>query len=237
MEEAINCINYLLEEHSDTSSYDGNSSSDEQNGDTSDIEDCANFLQNENIANVIQQAANCTCLGRHLEGIKGEASFLQSANDLIHLKNALCLLSNVESGTQYSGRDLDAFLHLNNLQRIKIPGDGNCFFVSLATMIQQQLEKGTLNAAAKTHLENLGSIKDANIDIKQMATALRQTIVNEWLANPSSYEPFLTSGQDYKSEASAFLQDGYTLHQSLEILCLYLPPMHYASQLWSSQQC
>ena len=42
-----------------------------------------------------------------------------------------------------------------------------------------------------------------------MATALRQTIVNEWLANPSSYEPFLTSGQDYKSEASAFLQDGY----------------------------
>lgn len=42
-----------------------------------------------------------------------------------------------------------------------------------------------------------------------MATALRQTIVNEWLANPSSYEPFLTSGQDYKSEANAFLQDGY----------------------------
>ena len=91
------------------------------------------------------------------------------------------------------------------MQRIKIPDDGNCFFVSLATMIQQQLEKGTLNAAAKTHLENLGLIQDVNIDIKQMATALTQTIVNEWLANSSSYEAFLTSGQDYKSEASAFL--------------------------------
>ena len=119
------------------------------------------------------------------------------------------MLSTIESNTQYCGRDLDAFLHLNNLQRIKIPGDGNCFFVSLATMIQQQLAKGSLNPEEKTHMENLGLIKDANTDIKQMATALRQTIVNKWLANPSSYEPFLTSGQDYKSEANAFLQDGY----------------------------
>jgi len=119
------------------------------------------------------------------------------------------MLSTVESNTQYCGRDLDAFLHLNNLQRIKIPGDGNCFFVSLAAMIQQQLAKGSLNPEEKTHMENLGLIKDANTDIKQMATALRQTIVNKWLANPSSYEPFLTSGQDYKSEANAFLQDGY----------------------------
>ena len=61
MEEAINSINYLLEEHSDTSSDDGNSSSDDQNGDTSDAEDCSNFLHNEDIANVIQQAANFTC--------------------------------------------------------------------------------------------------------------------------------------------------------------------------------
>ena len=129
MEEAINCINYLLEEHSDTSSDNGHSSSDDQNGDTSDAEDCVNFLLNVDIANVIQQAANFTCLSRHLEGIKGKASFSQSANDLIHLKNALCLLSTVESSTQYSGRDLDAFLYLNNLQRIKIPGDGNFFCI------------------------------------------------------------------------------------------------------------
>ena len=72
-------------------------------------------------------------------------------------------------------------------------------------MIQQQFVKGTFNAAAKTRLEKLGLIKDANTDIKQMATALRQTIVNEWLTHPYSYEPLITSGQDYKSEASAFL--------------------------------
>ena len=76
-------------------------------------------------------------------------------------------------------------------------------------MIQQQLAKGTLNDEAKAHLENVGLIRGANTDVNQMATALRQTVVNEWLANPSSYEPFLTSGQDYKAEATAFLQDGH----------------------------
>ena len=52
-------------------------------------------------------------------------------------------------------------------------------------------------------------MKGAKTDITQMATRLRQTIVDEWLPNPSFYEPFLTSKQDYKAEASAFLQDGH----------------------------
>ena len=91
IDDAINCINYLLEEHSDTSSDDGNFSSDDQNGDRSDDEDCVDFLHNADIANVIQQASNFACLSKHLEDIKGEASFSQSANDLIHLKNVLCL--------------------------------------------------------------------------------------------------------------------------------------------------
>ena len=76
-------------------------------------------------------------------------------------------------------------------------------------MIQQHLVKGTLSAEAKAHMENLGLIKGAHTDVKQMAMALQQTIVNEWLANPSSYEPFLTSEQDYEVEANAFLQDGH----------------------------
>ena len=172
IDEAINCINYLLEEHSDTSSDDGNLSSDDQNCDISDDEDCVNFLDNAQIANVIQQASNFSCLSKHLEEIKGEASFSRSANDLIHLKNVLCLLTTATNNAQYGGTDLDAFLHLNNLQRIKIPGDGNCFFVSLAIMIQQQLANGTLNAEAKAHMENLGLIKGANTDVKQMATTL-----------------------------------------------------------------
>ncbi|KAJ7373243.1 hypothetical protein OS493_012832 [Desmophyllum pertusum] len=58
-----------------TSSDDGNFSSDDQNGDRSDDEDCVDFLHNADIANVIQQASNFACLSKHLEDIKGEASF------------------------------------------------------------------------------------------------------------------------------------------------------------------
>lgn len=55
--------------------------------------------------------------------------------------------------TPYSGRDIDAFFHLNNMQQIKIPGYGNFLWVSLGTMIQQQLEEGSLNVETKAHLE------------------------------------------------------------------------------------
>ena len=33
--------------------------------------------------------------------------------------------------------------------------------------------------------------------------------MNEWLANPSSCEPFLSSEQDNEAEANARLQDGH----------------------------
>lgn len=81
--------------------------------------------------------------------------------------------------------------------------------VSLAIMIKQQLEKGILTAEGRAHLQQLGVIQSENFDINHIASTLRHAIVNEWLSNPSSYEPFLTSGQDYKTEANLVLQDGH----------------------------
>lgn len=75
IDKAIDCINYLLEEHSDTSSDDDNLSLDDQNCYISDDEDCVNSLNYAEIANVIQQALNFSFLSKHLEDIKGEASF------------------------------------------------------------------------------------------------------------------------------------------------------------------
>ena len=60
-------------------------------------------------------------------------------------------------------------------------------------MMQQKLAKGMLNADAKAHMDNLGLIKGANTDVKEMAITLQHIIVNEWLANPSSCEPFPSS--------------------------------------------
>ena len=109
------------------------------------------------------------------------------------------------------------------MQCVKVPGDGNCF-LCLAIMIKQQLEKGILTAEGRTRLQQLGVIQGEKFEINHIASALRHVIVNEWLSNPSSYEPFLTTGQDYKTEANLFLQDGH-------FASLLLLPMHCVSQL------
>jgi len=210
--EAVECVSYLLQEHSDSCNSSDGLSSDDQNDNDSEYEDCEPFLNNVGIANAIQQASNLSSLSKHLENIKCQVSVSRSANHLVHLKNVLCLLSSVESTENANNnmRDLDAFLLLNNMERLKIAGNGNCFFVSLATMIQHQLTSDSLHDETKVHLENLGIIIDvATSSIEQMATALRRTVVDEWLSNAADYEPFLLSGQDYQEEANAFLQDGY----------------------------
>ena len=103
--------------------------------------------------------------------------------------------------------DLDEFLASNSIQRVKVLGE--FLFVSLVITIKQQLEKGILTAEGRTRLQQLGVIQGENFEINHIASALSHVIVNEWLCNLSSYEPFLTSGQDYETEANLFLQDGH----------------------------
>ena len=208
--QVLDYINSLIAEHSDNSD-DNSFSSDDQDSNESDKEECGDSFNKVQIANVIQQALNFSRLSNHLKEIKGaETSLSRSASHLVHLKNILCLFSSIESNSaKPSEGDLDEFLASNNMQRVKVPGDGNCFFVSLAIMIKQQLEKGILTAEGRTRLQQLGVIQGENFEINHIASALRHVIVNEWLSNPSSYEPFLTSGQDYETEANLFLQDGH----------------------------
>ena len=208
--QVLDCINSLMAEHSDNSD-DNSFSSDDQDNNESDEEECGDSFNRVQIANVIQQALNFSCLSNHLKEIKGANSSLsRSASHLVNLKNILCLFSSIESNSaKPSEGDLDELLASNNLQRVKVPADGNCFFVSLAIMIKQQLKKGILTAEGRTRLQQLGVIQGEKFEINHIASSLRHVIVNEWLSNPSSYEPFLTSGQDYKKEANLFLQDGH----------------------------
>ena len=105
--------------------------------------------------------------------------------------------------------ELDSFLLANNMQRVVIPGDGNCFFTAMATMILKQLRNGALCSEAKTHLERIEVIAASNLHVKEVAMVLRRVVVEEWLENKAHYEPFLTSEENYFAEAKAFLQDGH----------------------------
>ena len=206
--DSVNCVNHLLQDNLETYSSsetdDGNSISEE----TQDSDEFEVFLTSEGIAHVIQVASNLTSLSDFLKDIKSEFSS-RNANHLMHLKKVLPLLSSkqIQEESQIL-RDLDALLLANNMERITIAGDGNCFFVSLATMIKEHLSNGTLSDKAKAHIENTGLKLYDNIG--QMATTLRQIVVKEWLSNPSDYKPFLINeSKDFNEEAKAFLEDGY----------------------------
>jgi hypothetical protein len=81
------------------------------------------------------------------------------------------------------------------------------FFVSLATVIHQQLQdESSLGDKAKEHLQILGLPVSG---VKGTACKLRELLVNEWISHPEDYKPYLLSGQDYMKEALNFLQDGH----------------------------
>ena len=156
-------------------------------------------------------------MSKQLEKIKGHDSLTGSNGHQANLnKNVYHIFSSFESrgksDSHNANSDLDSFLLANNMQKVTIPGNGNCFFLALATMILQQLSNNTLSSEAKTHLERIGLVKASNApnaDVTEVATTLCQLIADEWLSNPAAYEPFLTSEQNYYTEAIAFLQEGH----------------------------
>ena len=97
-----------------------------------------------------------------------------------------------KSDSHNANSDLDSFLLANNMRKVTIPGNGNCFFLALATMILQQLSNNTLSSEAKTHLERIGLVKASNApnaDVTEIATTLRRVVVDEWLSNPITQRP------------------------------------------------
>ena len=92
----LDCINSFMAEHSDNSD-DNSFSSDDQDSNESDEEDYGDSFNRMQIADVIQQALNFTCLSNHLKEIKGaKTSLSRSASHLVNLKNILCLFSSIE---------------------------------------------------------------------------------------------------------------------------------------------
>ena len=130
--DVVDCINYLLEGMSDTITDDSQSSDDQSEDETQ--EDCADSLDNACVAGIIQQACNFVLLSKQLENIKGHASFSGSNGHKAYLdKNIYRIFSTFESrgnGDSHNANssDLDSFLLANNMQKVTISGNGNCFF-------------------------------------------------------------------------------------------------------------
>lgn len=73
--QVLDCINSLMTEHSDNSD-DNSFLSDDQDSNESDDEERGDSFNRVEIANVIQQALNFSCLSNHLKEIKGAKTSL-----------------------------------------------------------------------------------------------------------------------------------------------------------------
>lgn len=111
--DVVNCINYLLEENSDTST-DNFHSSDDQTEDENH-EDCSDSINNACVASIIQSASNFALLDKQLENMKGYATFAGIKDHLIELKNVFSFFSACESRDDYANSDLDSFLLANSM--------------------------------------------------------------------------------------------------------------------------
>lgn len=77
-----------------------------------------------------------------------------------------------------------------NFDQVKVVGDGNCLFTSVAANVISQINLG--NEFIKQVLLNLGITTDNLDNITILQHALRQLTVREWMSNLDFYQSFVT---------------------------------------------
>ena len=110
---------------------------------------------------------------------------------------------------------LDRVIKSWNFKRVPMSGDGNCLFYAVAySLLRNGSNTVTTLAKKLSCAPNVGQV--------ELATLLRQAVVDEWLGeNSHLYQSFLTQDQ-LKNEAHKFLQDG---HCSGDLGDLVLPAL------------
>ena len=104
---------------------------------------------------------------------------------------------------------LDDVLTNYNLVRVNIPPNGDCFFLSVAyALLNDIIPNQNIPSDAHKHLDTIGLIKETSYDANEMSSSLRILLVREWMNNPDQYKPFLDSQIEFETEASLFLNGG-----------------------------
>lgn len=119
----------------------------------------------------------------------------------------LLLLSNneynmtIDDYVQSEAR-IDKALSNSNLQRVPVPGDGDCSFASGSFGINYFFEN---NHKVCSHLKTLNLA--GNQSVIERISILRKLVVDEWLGqNSEQYSLFLTSSHQFEETAMSFLE-------------------------------
>ncbi len=135
------------------------------------------------------------------------------AKNINFKKSSLLLLGNSGFGSNDgAGNRVDAILKGYGLERVHMPKDGNCLFLSISFFIVhiQSADRSELDAKLREHLEMLGI--SPNQELSEISDNLRKLVVNEFLGpNMMEYSSFLISGEQmsYEDTAKNFKNDGF----------------------------
>ena len=109
---------------------------------------------------------------------------------------------------------LDNVLTNYNMVRVNIPPNGDCFFLSVAyALLNDIIPNQNIPSDAHKHLDTIGLIKETSYDANKMSSTLRILLVREWMNNPDQYKPFLDGQIEFETEASLFLNGGHFASQ------------------------
>lgn len=97
-----------------------------------------------------------------------------------------------------------------------VPGDGDCFFSSVAFYVSNLLTATSPHADIVNHLNSMGL--SADMAITELARVLRALIVEEWTGpNAEEYMNFIEEDVDFNLEAKKYRSEGL-FHDPLEDL-------------------
>ena len=126
---------------------------------------------------------------------------LSTSGDLF---NSIMFMPSDEENYKAHEERLDQLLKSWQFMRFEVPRDGNCLFYSVAYNLKMQFERG--NSELEQIVTNVGiNLRES---LANIASALRKSVVEEWLGGHSEcYQAFLSENQ-LISQAQEFSKDG-----------------------------
>ena len=93
------------------------------------------------------------------------------------------------------------------LEVVRITGDGNCFFTSVAFQVSQMLSRPDLHASIRDHFNTIGISPE--VSITEISKILRKHLVSEWTGPfTEEYQEFVDNNIDFFEQAQEFLTSG-----------------------------
>ena len=154
---------------------------------------------------VINSSKNMAQICWHIQSLGQCERF--NPNILYFCKSSLALLHSGLVGNKESSA-LDDVLSNYNIVRVSVPPNGNCFFMSVAYAIKNNIIGNEIaSSCLASHLESLG-LMSCN-DTNEICSKLRELTVYEWISHPEEYQPFLKADETLNLEAKLFQIDGH----------------------------